>query len=191
MDYCYQYIEIVPDVVRLSDDLFYRPKLAFELRQFYCNSVIYTVFCRSHFTLTSWPMNFLLMDYCYQCIEVVQDAVCLSDDPFIWPKLLFELRQFYCNNLSYILCFVDRTSPWLFDRLIICLWLIVTIILKLYKTSSICPIIRLFGQNQRLNLANISAISYIWSFVGRASTLLLSRQLFSSIDYCSWYIEVV
>ena len=44
-------------------------------------------------------------------IEVVQDVVRLSEDLFFFrPKLAFELRQFYCNNLSYILCYLDRTS---------------------------------------------------------------------------------
>ena len=114
---------------------------------------IYSMFCRSHFTLTSWPMSFLLMDYCYLCIEVVQDAVRLSDDPFIRPKLVFELRQVYCNNLSYILCFVDRTSLWLFDQWIVCLYIIVTSLLKLCKTSPVCPTIRLFGQKSAFELS--------------------------------------
>ena len=39
------------------------------------------------------------MDACFQHIEVVQNVVILTDDPFIRPKSASEMGQFYYNEV--------------------------------------------------------------------------------------------
>ena len=125
------------------------PSVRLSVRPSVCTS---RFFCEMLSSVTIRWGDFLFMQDCSQYDVVVQDTVRLSDDPFIWSKLTFKLRQFSANTLSFVRC-----SPLiLFVRLVFCLWNIVPNILKLCKTPSVCPTIRFLGRNWRLNLDNFS-----------------------------------
>ena len=78
--------------------------------------------------------------------------------------MFYLLPIFFIRKLIYLYYFKRCLSlnksrgPMSLDMLV-CLWTNVTNILKLCKTSSICPTNRLFGRNWRLNLDNFTAMT--------------------------------
>ena len=84
-------------------------------------------------------------------------GVRLSVGPFIWPKLTFELDNF---SLIYIVNSKScrhYSSETVRHSILIFIYVIPNI-LKLCTLVSVCPSVRLFGQNWRLNLGNFSLI---------------------------------
>ena len=84
-------------------------------------------------------------------------GVRLSVGSFIWPKLTFELGNFsliYIVNSKFCRHYSSKTVR---HSILIFIYVIPNI-LKLCTLVSVCPSVRLFGQNWRLNLGNFSLI---------------------------------
>ena len=114
-----------------------------------CNSSLLSQFVDRGFTLVDCSQEFIMPH-----LTNVSGAYSVCP---VRPSSCLAVCQSVCTDSCTMFCRSHFTLNYLTGECFACA-LLLRNILKLCRTSSVCPTIRLFGQNWSLNLGNFTAL---------------------------------